>query len=1292
MKKIIILFVLSCLTLYSQDVEPNQLMFRLGSINATFLSADSAYFKQDSFLLGWAWGFDGKMSAALLDNQAHVPSNLSKDQIKNNVNLIINTDSIWDPGSGTAAMNSQSIIYSPVLHITNPETQTNIRSRDPKHSIFGFRIIRGESIGDSDVSLKLRTSGAYVSGTVPVLDSAWMNNALYYYLPNNPPVNFGSINTDTMYFVINLRRANLDDTIRDNWPVLKIRLPYKFTGAIDSIQFSKLPDTTIYPFEIIRSSFNDSIRGIARPMMTADPNTREIVITRRMLPIYSDFRQDITISAEFICAGDPFANNPKLNSYDTAYSLGIKIFYLGNSDVNINNIYLATPWARDLYCGKKDYTIQSHIQTDLNHYTDTSFSNYGCKPFRFFTRDEINASYFGAIRYFNKFVGNISTTQSGIIYPKLYYYYTNSPDDWVEDYSLNPDFAVPYFKNSFMNVPIYLTLGIYWGYKFMYGDSIYNYHDTLNSGYETHLRDEISLSHMRDYNYNDYKDKLYYSSCFQAKHEYNIINNFKDETMVPLYSNKFWWADLFVGSNFKIDSSKVRTGRVWIDYNRVKTGEEMRLEAWFNLILGAKGLLYDKETNTKSDYNYLFGLGNGENYYVPPLDTMNFKDFIRSDVINKDFLDTLRDWNHFLDYIPYDSVATTMGVARDRIYMGRKSPRVELWKIHNWIRTVDDTLMKLHLSAWYDKGFKVWQNQDTAKYGSQIILSKYILLDTTKLKTRKIFDPRYNTFNNPKEIWDSTFFDLTLLRSSYDTNMKNLFFVAAQNRRTDPLLYYTNPADTNTKYMRFLSTAEFEDSCKTHQYSTDTLLYQSYWWKRLGCRELTIPFNYNGTPNQFDGYILHVSELGVGSHSLDSILYPWREAKYYHKIDTTITEDGSVIIRMLPGEGKILKVRVVQLINGGKDSSNGKHCTGCEVINDTSQFKIEVEKNRSDTVCCWDLKLINNSSCTFTNLPIDIDLPPENFSSSTFTSTNWASNTFSNQAYSFYYTQGIMQPHDTSTIGTICIPEGNNFTITITIGKLYGDTIYHCDRTWNFAFNCPCSDSSCCNKITVNDTSIVNDVCYQTIQQCCHPISINVTEKYKQCCNNVFVIKAALKDSSPPSPGIIPPNPINFNNGPYVMNLCFNVNTNPCGIYCKVFRIYFYNSEGTIICVKEDSVCCDFNPPRGAPKGFKKSSHDDGNNKKIEPNDGELIIESFYCVPNPVNDEATIYYQQNKEEFTKTDLFNNLGELIKSIYSGYVNEGLQSYRFNTSNLSPGIYYVRLRAGKIIKMLTLIVIR
>ena len=138
-KYIIYFFVISCLSLYSQDFEPTQQQFIINRIGV-YMSADSAYFKQNNFILGWAWGYGRKMSEAMLDNQAHVGSGsvYQKSWIKNNTNLIINTNDVWDNGSGNAAMNSQSLVYSPVLHITNPETQTNIRLGDPKHSIFGF--------------------------------------------------------------------------------------------------------------------------------------------------------------------------------------------------------------------------------------------------------------------------------------------------------------------------------------------------------------------------------------------------------------------------------------------------------------------------------------------------------------------------------------------------------------------------------------------------------------------------------------------------------------------------------------------------------------------------------------------------------------------------------------------------------------------------------------------------------------------------------------------------------------------------------------------------------------------------------------------------------------------------------------------------------------------------------------------------------------------------------------------------------------------------------------------------
>ena len=139
MKTIIFLlvsFIFSNLLLYSQDIEPIQQQFLLNGQNI-YLSGDSAYFKQNTFILGWAWLCGKTMSKNMLDNQAQVASRYPRYWMRDSVNLVINTDNVWDNGAGSAASNSQSIVYSPVLLITNPETQKNIRQNDPE--TFNFR-------------------------------------------------------------------------------------------------------------------------------------------------------------------------------------------------------------------------------------------------------------------------------------------------------------------------------------------------------------------------------------------------------------------------------------------------------------------------------------------------------------------------------------------------------------------------------------------------------------------------------------------------------------------------------------------------------------------------------------------------------------------------------------------------------------------------------------------------------------------------------------------------------------------------------------------------------------------------------------------------------------------------------------------------------------------------------------------------------------------------------------------------------------------------------------------------
>jgi len=88
MKKLILTVIfLSVITLsHSQDFEPNQISFSFNGNNNYFLSADSSYFQQTGFILGWAWGYGKKMSEALNCNQAHVSTNCLKSSLKSNVN------------------------------------------------------------------------------------------------------------------------------------------------------------------------------------------------------------------------------------------------------------------------------------------------------------------------------------------------------------------------------------------------------------------------------------------------------------------------------------------------------------------------------------------------------------------------------------------------------------------------------------------------------------------------------------------------------------------------------------------------------------------------------------------------------------------------------------------------------------------------------------------------------------------------------------------------------------------------------------------------------------------------------------------------------------------------------------------------------------------------------------------------------------------------------------------------------------------------------------------------------
>lgn len=76
--KIIIIFLFAFSVAISQNVEPFQRQFKLNK-TWQYLSSDSSDFQSSSFILGWHWGDQPKITKSLLMNQSDVNTNDTKD-------------------------------------------------------------------------------------------------------------------------------------------------------------------------------------------------------------------------------------------------------------------------------------------------------------------------------------------------------------------------------------------------------------------------------------------------------------------------------------------------------------------------------------------------------------------------------------------------------------------------------------------------------------------------------------------------------------------------------------------------------------------------------------------------------------------------------------------------------------------------------------------------------------------------------------------------------------------------------------------------------------------------------------------------------------------------------------------------------------------------------------------------------------------------------------------------------------------------------------------------------------
>lgn len=85
-------------------------------------------------------------------------------------------------------------------------------------------------------------------------------------------------------------------------------------------------------------------------------------------------------------------------------------------------------------------------------------------------------------------------------------------------------------------------------------------------------------------------------------------------------------------------------------------------------------------------------------------------------------------------------------------------------------------------------------------------------------------------------------------------------------------------------------------------------------------------------------------------------------------------------------------------------------------------------------------------------------------------------------------------------------------------------------------------------------------------------------------------------------------------------------------------------------------------------------------------------INSFTIYPNPVTSNASLSYDIANNAYVKIEVFNSMGELVKTVRNySLATPGISGLSFDTNNLSTGVYYVTLTANgkKVTKMMNVV---
>lgn len=122
----------------------------------------------------------------------------------------------------------------------------------------------------------------------------------------------------------------------------------------------------------------------------------------------------------------------------------------------------------------------------------------------------------------------------------------------------------------------------------------------------------------------------------------------------------------------------------------------------------------------------------------------------------------------------------------------------------------------------------------------------------------------------------------------------------------------------------------------------------------------------------------------------------------------------------------------------------------------------------------------------------------------------------------------------------------------------------------------------------------------------------------------------------------------------------------------KADNHFFYYDKGEILYTWQDSK----EPGKGYDIYMNKTSL-----LELEYPEGLSEYKLFQNYPNPFNSNTVFSYNLAEDAEVNITVYNLLGEKVKDLINSKMNKGLHQINFNASNLTSGVYFVRLSTGK-----------